>query len=96
MYVKSPQVKELTDLIYIMYNTYIMNDNNLEKTVRATLRRIISSNEFAFRNSAESQRRYRDTDKGKAAVKRQNTKVAEKGRRFISLAAKLQQVLENY
>ena len=77
-----------------MMNTVEKPLKGLEKTVRASIRTIIRSNEYAFRNSAESQRKYRDTPKGREAVKRQNDKVSGKNQKFSSLASKLQLIIQ--
>lgn len=79
-----------------MMNTTAIHKLGLERTVRASIRKVISSNEYAFKNSAESQRKYRGTSKGKNAVKRQNEKVSDRNQKFASLASKLQGLIDGY
>ena len=66
-----------------------MMRTELQKTVRKHLRVKISQNEYAFQNSANIQRRYRDTVRGKDSVKRSNNKVSDKLKLFNIVAKRL-------
>lgn len=64
----------------------------LQKRIRREIRRSISKHEYEDRNRGRNLAKYRSTEKGKAAVKRQNDKRSKKDKLFKLLYKKLENI----